>query len=121
VANLPDRHLLSDPHTQAWLEASANRLVAELIDEEGALRRIDALSPEDDGEFARRMIEAELGLIADGFDPIRIYLRLAVMRTARVALRAREEIRNLPEQRVPTQSRYACNLPYAAEDRGGAA
>ena len=70
VANLPDRHLLSDPQTQAWLEASANRLVAELFDEEGALRRIDALSPEDDGEFARRMVETELGLIADGYDPI---------------------------------------------------
>jgi hypothetical protein len=121
VANLPDRHLLSDPQTQAWLEASANRLVAELFDEEGALRRIDALSPADDSEFARRIVETELGLIADGYDPIRIYLRLAVMRTARVALRAREEIRNLPERRVPTQSRYACNLRYAADGQGGAA
>ncbi len=121
VANLPDRHLLSDPQTQAWLEASANRLVAELFDEEGALRRIDALSPEDDGEFARRMVETELGLIADGYDPTRIYLRLAVIRTARVALRARDEIRSLPGRRVPTHSPYPCNLRYAAESADGAA
>jgi len=110
VANLPDRQLLGDPQTQAWLEASANRLVAELFDEEGALRRIDALSPDDDGEFARRLLETELGLIADGYDPMRIYLRLAVVRTARVALQARGEIRNLPERRVPAQSGYACDL-----------
>jgi hypothetical protein len=121
VANLPDRQLLSDPQTQAWLEASANRLVAELFDEEGALRRIDALSPDDDGEFARRLLETELGLIADGYDPMRIYLRLAVMRTARVALQARGEIRNLPERRVPAQSRYTCSLRSAAKGRGDAA
>jgi hypothetical protein len=118
VANLPDRHLLSEPQTQAWLEASANRLVAELFDEEGALRRIDALSPDDDGEFARRLVETELGLIADGYDPVRIYLRLAVARTARVALQARGEIRNLPELQVPTHSRHACNLRHATEGRG---
>jgi hypothetical protein len=121
VADLPDRSLLNEPATQAWLEASANQLVAELFDEEGALRRIDELSPGDDAEFARRLVETELGLIADGYDPVRIYLRLAVVRTARVALAARTEIRNLPERRVPTQSRYGCNLRYAADGPGAGA
>jgi hypothetical protein len=119
MADLPDRHLLGQPATQAWLEASANQLVAELFDEEGALRRIDELSPGDDDEFASRMFETELGLIADGYDPVRIYLRLAVVRTARIALRARTEIRGLPERRVPTQSRYGCNLRYTADGPGG--
>lgn len=119
VADLPERHLLNEPETQAWLEASANQLVAELFDEEGALRRIDALSPDDDAEFARRLIETELGLIADGYDPVRIYLRLAVVRTARIALRARTEIRSLPERRVPTHTRFGCNLRHAADRSGG--
>ena len=83
MADLPDRHLLGEPETQAWLEASANQLVAELFDEEGALQRIDALSPSDDEEFADRLFDTELGLVADGYDPVRIYLRLAVVRTAR--------------------------------------
>ena len=118
----PNRHLLDEPATQAWLEASANQLVAELFDEEGALRRIDALSPGDDAEFARRLVETELALIADGYDPVRVYLRrLAVARTARVALRARTEIRDLPERRVPTHSRYRCNLRYTADGSGGGA
>jgi len=115
MADYPERHLLNEPATQAWLEASANQLVAELFDEEGALRRIDALSPGDDAEFARRLIDTELGLIADDYDPVRIYLRLAVVRTARIALRARTEIRTLPERRVPTHSRYRCNLRHAAD------
>ncbi len=119
VADYPERHLLNEPATQAWLEASANQLVAELFDEEGALRRIDALSPSDDAEFARRLVETELGLIADAYDPVRIYLRLAVVSTARAALRARTEIRNLPERRVATHSRYGCNLRYAIGDSGG--
>jgi hypothetical protein len=119
MADLPDRHLLGQPATQAWLEASANQLVADIFDEEGALRRIDELSPGDDDEFASRMFETELGLIADGDDPVRIYLRLAVVRTARIALHARTEIRGLPERRVPTQSRYRCNLRYTADGSGG--
>jgi hypothetical protein len=119
MADLPDRHLLGEPETQAWLEASANQLVAELFDEEGALRRIDALSPSDDEEFADRLFDTELGLVADGYDPVRIYLRLAVVRTARIALRARTEIRCLPERRVPTQSRYGCNLRHVADGSGG--
>ena len=101
MADHPERHLLNEPATQAWLEASANQLVAELFDEEGALGRIDALSPGDDAEFARRLVETELGLMADAYDPVRIYLRLAVVRTTRVALRAQTEIRNLPERRTP--------------------
>ena len=121
MADHPDRDLLNEPETQAWLEASANQLVAELFAEEGALRRIDALSPSDDAEFARRLVETELGLIADAYDPVRIYLRLAVVRTARTALRARTEIRNLPERRVATHSRYGCNLRYATGDAGGEA
>jgi hypothetical protein len=121
VADHPERHLLTEPATQAWLEASANQLVAELFDEEGALRRVDALSPADDAEFARRMVETELGLIADAYDPVRIYLRLAVVRTARIALRARTEIRSLPERRVPTHSRFGCYLRYAAGGPGGGA
>jgi hypothetical protein len=121
VADLPDRHLLGEPATQAWLEASANELVAELFDEEGALRRIDALSPQDDAEFARRLIETELALLADGYDPVRVYLRLAVTRTARVALRARTEIRDLPERRVPAHSRFTCHPRRPAEGLGGGA
>ena len=119
MADLPDRHLLGEPETQAWLEASANQLVAELFDEEGALQRIDALSPRDDEKFADRLFDTELGLVADGYDPVRIYLRLAVVRTARIALRARTEIRGLPERRVPTQSRYGCNPRHMAEGSGG--
>jgi hypothetical protein len=121
VADHPEGHLLNEPATQAWLAASANQLVAELFDEEGALRRIDALSPGDDAEFDRRLVETELGLIADAHDPVRIYLRLAVVRTARVALRARTEIRNLPERRMPARTRYGCNPRYAADGPGGRA
>jgi hypothetical protein len=121
VADHPERHLLNEPATQAWLEASANQLVAELFDEEGALRRIDALSPGDDAEFDRRLVETELGLIADAYDPVRIYLRLAVVRTARLVLRARTEIRNLPEGRMPTHTRYGCNPRHAADRLGGGA
>jgi hypothetical protein len=121
VADHPERHLLNEPATQAWLEASANQLGAELFDEEGALRRIDALSPGDDAEFARRLVETELGLIADAHDPVRIYLRLAVVRTARIALRARTEIRSLPERRMPTHTRYGCNPRYAADGPGAGA
>jgi hypothetical protein len=120
VANPPDRHLLSDPETQAWLEASANRLVAELLAEERALARIDGLSPADDADFARRLVDTELGFMADGFDPMRIYLRLAVMRTARTTLRARTEIRNLPEQ-TPTRTRHRCDLRSTTEEPGNAA
>lgn len=119
MADLPDRHLLGEPEIQAWLEASANQLVADLFDEEGALRRIDALSPGDDEEFADRLFDTELGLVADGYDPVRIYLRLAVVRTARIALRARTEIRGLPERRLLTPSRYGCNLRHVADDCGG--
>jgi hypothetical protein len=121
MADHPERHLLNEPATQAWLEASANQLVAELFDEQGALRRIDALSPGDDAEFARRLVETELALIADAYDPVRIYLRLAVVRTTRVALRARTEIRNLPERRMPSHTRYGCNPRYAADGPGGGA
>jgi hypothetical protein len=121
VADHPERHLLNEPATQAWLEASANQLVSELFGEEGALRRIDALSPGDEAEFARRLVETELGLIADAYDPVRIYLRLAVVRTTRVALRARTEIRNLPERRMATHTRYGCNPRYAADRPGGRA
>jgi hypothetical protein len=119
VADHPERHLLNEPATRAWLEASANQLVAELLDEAGALRRIDALSPEDDAEFARRLIDTELGLIADDYDPVRIYLRLGVVRTARVAMRARTEIRNLPERRPPTHSRFRCSPRHAPDGSGG--
>jgi hypothetical protein len=91
------------------------------FDEQGALRRIDALSPGDDAEFARRLVETELALIADADDPVRIYLRLAVVRATRVALRARTEIRNLPERRMPSHTRYGCNPRYAADGPGGGA
>jgi hypothetical protein len=121
MADHPERHLLNEPATQAWLEASANQLVAELFDEEAALRRIDALSPGNDAEFDRRLVETELGLIADAYDPVRIYLRLAVVRAARVAMRARTEIRSLPERRMPTRTRYGCNPRYASDRPGGGA
>ena len=89
--------LLEDPKMQAWLERAANRVVGELLSE----GRFDlcprVVEREGNPEFADRLIRCELALIADGVYPLRVALRVAILRAARDVLQTSAAIRALPE------------------------
>lgn len=89
--------LLKDPKTQAWLERAANRMVGELLSAE-RFELCPPGAPEGDPEFADRLIRYEMGLIADGVYPIRVALRVALLRAARDVLQTAASIRALPER-----------------------
>ena len=65
--------------------------------EDGQDANADASTPLSDLEFAEALVCCELELIAAGDDPVRISLQMAVMRTARDALRMCAAIDALPE------------------------
>ncbi len=88
---------LVDGEMQASIQAAACRSVAEMLAEDRFASPPREQPPDSDGEFEDRLILAELGLIADAEQPLRISLRVAVLRTARDALRTFAEIRALPE------------------------
>jgi hypothetical protein len=96
---------LVDGEMQAAVQAAACRSVAEMLAEDRFASPPKEQPPDSDGEFEDRLILAELGLIADAEQPLRISLRVAVLRTARDALRTFAEIRALPESghRSPPQ------------------
>ena len=74
--------LLEDPETHAWLERAANRMVGELLAEGRFDLFPTGAATQDDSQFADRLIRCELGLIADGVYPIRVALRVALLRVA---------------------------------------
>lgn len=82
---------------QAAVQRHANRMVADLLGEGTLRRRLETLWPNSDSEFTQELIDRELGWIANGVDPLRIRLRLAVLRTARDVLAAYAQIHRLPE------------------------
>ena len=93
-----------------WVQAAACRMVAALFDagNVAACRvPVEALS---DLEFAEALACCELELTAAGDDPVRISLQMAVMRTARDALRVCAAIDALPE----ASSRPAWTRPTAS-------
>jgi hypothetical protein len=97
--------MLADPRMQVWLQTAANRMVGELfaMAEGNGGPDTDDLSCE--SEFAEQLILHELALIADDEYPLRVALRISVLRTARDALRACAAIRSLPElDRLSTQA-----------------
>lgn len=78
------------------VQAAACRIVAELLCG-GQLEATGVASGTTESEYADRLVDCELGLIADGEDALRITLRIAVLETAWHALRTCAEIRALPE------------------------
>ena len=92
-----------DPVPTAWVQERANRVVGDLLGDAAVRRRLEAVWPTSDDEFAAELVDRELGLIADGDDPVRIYLSLAVLRTAREMVAVCAQIRKLPETQ-PTRS-----------------
>jgi hypothetical protein len=88
---------LGDPEMQAQVQAAANRMVGELFTEDRVVAYLPAGGSDGDCEFADRLIRSELALIADGVDPLRVSLRIAVLTAARGALEGRAAIRELPE------------------------
>ncbi|MDX6495079.1 MAG: hypothetical protein QOE17_1065 [Gaiellales bacterium] len=89
--------LLDDPKMQAWVERAANRMVGELLSEGRFELCPPGVEPEGKPEFADRLIRCELALIADGAYPLRVALRIAVLRASRDVLQASAAIRALPE------------------------
>jgi hypothetical protein len=100
----------ADAERATWLQAAACRIVAALFD----AGNVDAcrvpIGPLSDLEFADALACCELELIAAGDDPVRISLQMAVMRTARDALRVCDAIDALPE----ASSRPAWTRPTAS-------
>lgn len=99
--------MLADPQMQVWLQASANRMVGELfaIAESNGGPDTDGLNA--DSEFTDQLIRHELALIADDEYPLRVAMRIAVLRTAREALRSCAAVRALPETKArPTRGRF---------------
>lgn len=96
----------------ALVQQHANRVVADLLGEGELRHRLESLCPTSDSEFTQDLVDRELGLIADGVDPVRIRLRLAVLRTARDVLATCVAIHRLPETppsgRDVNRSRPAC-------------
>jgi hypothetical protein len=82
-------------------------MVAALFDAGNVAACRVPVGPMSDLEFADALACCELELIAAGDDPVRISLQMAVMRTARDALRVRAAIEALPE----TSSRPAWTRP----------
>jgi hypothetical protein len=80
----------------AVVQSAASRVVAELLGEQHGSRPLHRVGS--DSEFADGLVDRELAMIADGEDPLRVSLRIAILRTSREALRTFAEIRALPEQ-----------------------
>jgi hypothetical protein len=90
--------MLADPRMQVWLQTAANRMVGELLAMAGVNGGPDTEGLSGESEFAEQLVLHELALIADDEYPLRVALRIAVLRTARDALRACAAIRALPEK-----------------------
>jgi hypothetical protein len=103
-----DDHLLrrvsdfTDAERATWVQAAACRMVAALFDAGNFAARRTPVGPLNDLEFADALASRELELMAAGDDPVRIALQMAVMSTARDALRACAAIEALPE--APSRS-----------------
>jgi hypothetical protein len=89
--------MLADPRMQVWLQTAANRMVGELFAVAEVNGGPDTDHMDGEPEFADQLIRHELALIADDEYPLRIALRVAVLRTAREALRTCASIRSMPE------------------------
>ena len=98
-----DDHLLrrvsdfTDAERATWVQAAACRMVAALFDAGNVAACRVPVGRLSDLEFADAVVCCELELIAAGDDPVRISLQMAVMRTARDALRVCAAIDALPE------------------------
>ena len=102
MANHWDRRLdgrVGDPDFQAWVVTQACEFVAELLEHSHSIDGLCATTPVYAAEFPTRLIDQELGLIADGERPFRISFEIEFIRAARNALIDRAEIRGLPEAR----------------------
>ena len=91
-----------------WVQAEARMMVAEFLDREHFVRRLDALMPRDGGEFEEALVDRELALMADGVAPTEIAFRLAVVRATRDALMLQSSIRALPtgDGRLPPKREH---------------
>lgn len=87
----------ADAERATWVQAAACRRVAALFDAGNVAACRVSVGPLSDLEFAEALACYELELIAAGDDPVRISLQMAVMRTARDALRVCAAIDALPE------------------------
>ena len=77
----------ADAERATWVQAAACRMVAALFDAGNVAACRVPVGPLSDLEFADAFGCCELELIAASDDPVRISLQMAVMRTARDALR----------------------------------
>jgi hypothetical protein len=87
----------ADADGATWVQAAASQTVAALFDAGNVTVSRVHVEPQTDLEFADALVCRELELMAAGDDPVRISLHLAVMMTARDALRACAAIDALPE------------------------
>jgi hypothetical protein len=87
----------ADAERATWVQAAACRMVAALFDAGNVVACRVPVGRLSDLEFAEALVCCELELIAAGDDPVRISLQMAVMRTARDALRLCAAIDALPE------------------------
>jgi hypothetical protein len=87
----------ADAERATWVQAAACRIVAALFDAGNVAACRVPVGRLSDLEFAEALLRCELELIAAGDDPVRISLQMAVMRTARDALRVCAAIDALPE------------------------
>lgn len=71
-------------------------MVAELLADESIEHQLDLLTPQNECEFEKHLVDRELAMMADGVAPERSYFRLAVIRAARDSLLLQAEIRRLP-------------------------
>jgi hypothetical protein len=94
--------VLADAERATWVRAAACRTVGAMFDAGNVTASRVPVGPLSDLEFADALVCCELELMAAGDDPIRISLHMAVMRTARDALRVCAAIDALPE--APSRS-----------------
>lgn len=87
----------ADAERATWVQAAACRRVAALLDAGNVAACRVSVGPLSDREFAEALACYELELIAADHDAVRISLQMAVMRTARDALRVCAAIDALPE------------------------
>ena len=87
----------TDAERSTWVQAAACRMVAALFDAGNVAAGRVPVGPLSDLEFADALACRELELMAAGDDPVRISLQMAVMSTAKDALRACAAIAALPE------------------------
>jgi hypothetical protein len=87
----------ADAERATWVQAAACRRVAALFDAGNVAACRVPVGPLSDLEFAEALACYELELIAAGDDEVRISLQMAVMRTAKDALRVCAAIDALPE------------------------